>query len=128
MTDPRFAPAWHAISGAPGALSRFVKDQASAPWTVCFALACILAVPAAADQDPNRPTDRIAADLDIEEAVFIECFRPVTPEPDKYPSGQRQRANKAILLPCLQKANPAISNERLDRVMDTYRPEGAFRK
>nr|WP_319383030.1 hypothetical protein [uncultured Roseibium sp.] len=84
--------------------------------------------PAVADQDPNRPTDRIASDLGIEEDVFIECFKPVNPEPDKYPSGQEQRANKAILLPCLQKANPAISNERLDTVMDKYRPEGAFRK
>jgi len=98
------------------------------PRTFYFALALALATPAAADQDPNRPTDKIAADLDIEEAVFIECFQPVNPEPDKFPSGAEQRANKAILLPCLQEANPAISNERLDRVMDKYRPEGAFRK
>lgn len=93
-----------------------------------FTLVFFLAAPVVADQDPNRPTDRIAADLGIEEDVFIECFKPVNPEPDKYPSGQEQRANKAILLPCLQKANPAISNERLDTVMDKYRPEGAFRK
>ncbi|WP_420333123.1 hypothetical protein [Roseibium sp.] len=98
------------------------------PRNIFFALVFVLAVPAAADQDPNRPTDKIAADLNIEEAVFIECFKPVNPEPDKYPSGPEQRTNKAILLPCLQKANPAISNERLDRVMDKYRPEGAFRK
>lgn len=95
---------------------------------VFFTLVFFLVTPVVADQDPNRPTDRIAADLGIEEDVFIECFKPVNPEPDKYPSGQEQRANKAILLPCLQKANPAISNERLDRVMDRYRPEGAFRK
>lgn len=87
-----------------------------------------IATPAVADRDPNRPTDKIAADLEIEEAVFIACFEPVNPEPDKYPTGAQQRANKAILLPCLQKANPAISNDRLDRVMDRYRPEGAFRK
>jgi hypothetical protein len=83
---------------------------------------------ALADNDPNRPTDKIAADLGIEEQVFITCFLPVQPEPDKYPSGAEQRANKALLLPCLQKANPAITNEALDRVMDRYRPEGAFRK
>lgn len=88
----------------------------------------LLQTPALADNDPNRPTDRIAADLEIEEAVFIECFKPVKPEPDKYPSGAEQRANKAILLPCLQEANPAITNDRLDAVMDKYRPEGAFRK
>jgi hypothetical protein len=93
-----------------------------------FLTAMMLAAPALADNDPNRPTDRIAADLGIREEVFIECFGPVTPEPGKYPTGAQQRANKAILLPCLQKANPAITNERLDRVMDKYRPEGAFRK
>lgn len=88
----------------------------------------LLASPAVADNDPNRPTDRIAADLDIEETVFIECFKPVNPEPGKYPTGAQQRANKAVLLPCLQRANPAITNDRLDAVMDKYRPEGAFRK
>jgi len=87
----------------------------------------VLAQPALADNDPNRPTDRIAADLDITEDQFIECFKPVNPEPGKYPTGAQQRANKAILLPCLQQANPAISNDRLDAVMDRYRPEGAFR-
>lgn len=87
-----------------------------------------LSAPAFADNDPNRPTGKIAADLGIEEAVFIACFKPVNPEPDKYPTGAQQKANKAILLPCLQAANPSITNERLDRVMDTYRPEGAFRK
>lgn len=93
-----------------------------------FVSALLVATPVLADNDPNRPTDRIAADLGIEEVVFIECFKPVKPEPGKYPTGAQQRANKAILLPCLQKANPAISNERLDIVMDKYRPEGAFRK
>lgn len=97
------------------------------PRILLFLLTILLTHPAVADQDPNRPTGKIAADLNIEEAVFIDCFQPVNPEPDKYPSGAQQRANKAILLPCLQKANPAISNERLDRVMDKYRPEGAFR-
>lgn len=94
----------------------------------CIVLALLAAPPAFADRDPNRPTDRIAADLGIEEAVFIECFGPVNPEPGKYPTGVQQRANKAILLPCLQKANPAITNDQLDAVMDKYRPEGPFRK
>ncbi len=93
-----------------------------------FLAAIVFSLPALADQDPNRPTASVAADLDIEEAVFIECFKPVNPEPDKYPSGAEQRANKAILLPCLQRANPAITNDRLDAVMDKYRPEGAFHK
>lgn len=96
--------------------------------TTLFLAALFLAGPAIADNDPNRPTDRIAADLGIEEVVFIECFKPVNPEPGKYPSGAQQRANKALLLPCLQRANAAITNDRLDAVMDKYRPEGAFRK
>ncbi len=90
--------------------------------------ALIATTPALADKDPNRPTDLIAADLGVEEAVFIACFEPVNPEPSKYPTGAQQRANKAILLPCLQQANPAITNDRLDAVMDRYRPEGAFRR
>jgi len=96
--------------------------------TVLVFLALLVASPALADNDPNRPTDKIAADLEITEVQFIECFRPVNPEPGKFPTGAQQRANKAILLPCLQQANPAITNDRLDAVMDKYRPEGAFRK
>lgn len=89
------------------------------------ALALILvATPALADQDPNRPTAAIAADLGLPEAVFVACFAPVSPAADKAPGGARQQANKALLLPCLQAANPAISNDMLDAVMDRYRPEG----
>lgn len=95
--------------------------------SVLLLVGLLLVQPALADNDPNRPTDRIAADLDIPESVFVECFKPVNPEPGKYPTGAQQRANKALLLPCLQKANPAITNDRLDAVMDRYRPEGAFR-
>ncbi len=80
-----------------------------------------------ADRDSHRPTDKIAADLGVPEEIFLSCFDPVRPEPDKYPTREEQRANKALLLPCLQKANPAITNELLDSVMDRYRPEGAFR-
>lgn len=88
----------------------------------------LLAMPAQADNDPNRPTGKIAADLGIREVVFVACFKPVNPEPGKFPTGAQQRANKAILLPCLQQANPAITNDLLDAVMERYRPEGAFRK
>lgn len=88
---------------------------------------CLFTSAALADRDPNRPTDKIAADLGIEEQVFLTCFDPVKPEPDKYPSRAEQEANKALLLPCLQKANPGITNELLDQTMDKCRPEGAFR-
>jgi len=96
--------------------------------SLLFIATLLMATPVLADNDPNRPTGKIAADLGIEEAVFIECFKPVNPEPGKYPTGAQQRANKALLLPCLQAANPAITNDKLDAVMDKYRPEGAFRK
>ena len=91
-----------------------------------FALAAstLIATSVLADDDPNRPTAAIAADLGITQAQFKKCFGPVRPEKDKKPSGAKQRMNKAILLPCLQAANPSISNRMLDAVMDRYRPEG----
>lgn len=76
----------------------------------------------------NRPTDQIAADLNISEEVFVECFRNVHPARNHNPDGAKQRANKAVLLPCLQAANPEITNRLLDDVMDRYRPEGPMRR
>lgn len=75
----------------------------------------------------ERPTDLIAADLEIEEQVFIDCFSGVNPARNHSPSGARQRMNKSVLLPCLQKANPAITNDSLDTVMGRYRPESPMR-
>ena len=72
--------------------------------------------------DPKRPTDRISADLGVSEATFVACFYNVTPAQGFEPDAAYQRANKAILLPCLQQANPAITNDGLDAVMDRYRP------
>jgi hypothetical protein len=69
----------------------------------------------------RRPVDRIAAELGIEGQQFADCFAGVTPDPDFNPTPGQERANKAILLPCLQKANPAISNDLLDQVMNKYR-------
>lgn len=86
------------------------------------------ATPVAADQDPNRPTDKISADLGIDETVFIACFEPVNPDPDKDPDEARQRDNKALLLSCLQAANPSITNDMLDSVMDRHRPEGPIQR
>ncbi|MEM8539373.1 MAG: hypothetical protein AAGF25_00325 [Pseudomonadota bacterium] len=74
--------------------------------------------------DPNRPTDKISADLGVTEEQFIACFWNVNPEENGRPSGAKQRENKAILLPCLQEANASITNDKLDSVMDKYRPEG----
>jgi hypothetical protein len=75
----------------------------------------------------ERPTDLIAADLNISESTFVACFENVQPDPNHDPSGERQRMNKSVLLPCLQAENPNITNRRLDDVMDRYRPEGPMR-
>ena len=83
-----------------------------------------LATPALAGPG-DRPTDLISADLGVPEAAFIACFSGVSPDHD--PSGATQQANKAVLLPCLQQANPDITNTALDIVMDRYRPEGPMR-
>lgn len=69
----------------------------------------------------KRPVAQIAAELGVEPQQFAECFARVTPAADFDPSGERQHANKALLLPCLQAANPEITNDRLDAVMDKYR-------
>ncbi|MEO5805316.1 hypothetical protein [Devosia sp.] len=72
--------------------------------------------------DPNRPVAAVAAELEITPMQFAECFAGVTPARTASElDGAREQGNKAILLPCLQQANPAISNERLDAVMDKYR-------
>ncbi len=76
----------------------------------------------------KRPTNLVAADLGVPEQVFIACFSGVSPEANHDPSVAQQHANKAILLPCLQAKNPSITNEKLDSVMDKYRPEGPMPK
>lgn len=69
----------------------------------------------------KRPVEAIAGELGVAPEVFVACFYDVQPDKDFDPSGAQQRANKAILLPCLQKANPDITNDRLDTVMNKYR-------
>ena len=78
-------------------------------------------------ESKSRPTDQIAADLGIKEQVFVACFANVEPDRNHAPTGAHQKANKAVLLPCLQAANPEITNAALDAVMDRYRPEGAMK-
>lgn len=75
--------------------------------------------------DPQRPVNAISHDLGVTPQQFIACFRNVRPAPKgTTPTAERQRANKAILLACLEEANPSITNDTLDAVMDKYRPEG----
>jgi len=83
----------------------------------------VFAAPPILENDPARPVDKISKDLGITEEQFIACFNKVKPAPKgEKPSKERERMNKAVLLPCLQKANKNITNEKLDEVMDKYRP------
>jgi len=76
--------------------------------------------------DPNRPTAKIAAELNINQAQFVACFNHVNPTPGGLnpESSSRVHANKKVLLSCLRTANPAITNHWLDSIMDKYRPGG----
>ena len=99
-------------------------------WIV-FIVPCIITLSATttlADRDPNRDVLCVTKQINVSKAVFEKCFDPVQPARSHAPSGARQRINKAILLPCLQKANPSLTNQALDKAMDACRPEGAIRK
>jgi len=74
--------------------------------------------------DPKRPSKEISQALGITQNQFIECFSNVSPAQGSNPTTKRVHSNKKILLSCLQKANPDISNEKLDEVMDAQRPGG----
>jgi len=79
--------------------------------------------------DPNRPTDKISKALGVTQQKFIDCFHNVKPAPRGVnPSREKEHANKKILLTCLKKANSEITNDKLDEVMDKYRPEGRLRE
>ncbi|MCL1125691.1 hypothetical protein [Shewanella surugensis] len=47
-----------------------------------------------------------------------------TPGGARPQSSESVHTNKKVLLTCLQKTNPEITNDSLDRVMDHYRPGG----
>jgi len=97
-------------------------------WIVHFAaLVCMSTlgvVDARADDDPNRDVACVSGQIGVTDAAFRACFLPVNPDPSHDPDGATQRANKAKLLPCLQKANPGLTNKALDMAMDACRPEG----
>ena len=84
-----------------------------------------IAEPAFLSDDPKRPVDKISRALNITKEQFRDCFRNVSPaQQGSRPTTERVHSNKAVLLSCLQKANPAITNDMLDTVMDRYRPGG----
>lgn len=84
-----------------------------------------VAAPDLLPDDPQRPVEKVSHGLNIKPEHFKACFRSVSPSPQgTRPTSERVHANKAVLLGCLQKANPDISNDMLDSVMDKYRPGG----
>lgn len=75
--------------------------------------------------DPRRPVDQISRGLGVTPDQFKTCFNDVNPAPQgSMPNANQKHANKEVLLSCLQRANPSITNNSLDAVMDQYRPGG----
>lgn len=75
--------------------------------------------------DPHRPVDQISRGLGVTPDQFRMCFYDVNPAPQgSLPGSNQKHANKQVLLSCLQRANPSITNNSLDAVMDQYRPGG----
>ena len=75
--------------------------------------------------DPHRPIDQISRGLGVTPDQFRMCFNDVNPAPQgSLPGSNQKHANKQVLLSCLQRANPSITNNSLDAVMDQYRPGG----
>ena len=75
--------------------------------------------------DPHRPVDQISRGLGVTPDQFRACFNDVNPAPQgSLPGSNQKHANKQVLLSCLQRANPSITNSSLDAVMDQYRPGG----
>jgi hypothetical protein len=93
--------------------------------TVSFISSTLLAVELILKNDPKRHVAPIARDLGITPEQFVACFNNVHPASHgERPTIDRAHTNKSVLLPCFQKANPNITNDKLDAVMDRYRPGG----
>ncbi|MES2459926.1 MAG: hypothetical protein V4671_05025 [Armatimonadota bacterium] len=72
------------------------------------------------DEDHGRPVELVARELGVTPAQFREAFRKVHPAgPGQEPTHAQRVANRKILSESL-----GVSPERLDAVMDKYRPGG----
>lgn len=92
-----------------------------------LALLLVIAWPIAAQEgrrdDPDRPSLRIAADLGLTEDALVHCVETLRPQLRFSPIRAHKEANKAVLLPCLTDANPALTPELLESVMKSYGPK-----
>lgn len=76
--------------------------------------------PGPRDPDGGRPVEAIARELGVTPEQFREAFRKVTPAPHgQQPSEAQREQNRKLLSEALN-----VSPEKLDAVMDKYRPEG----
>lgn len=91
-------------------------------------IALAATTPAFAQQKPppppppegNRPVEAIARDLGVTPDQFRAAFAKVTPAPrGQRPTPEQRARNRQILSQAL-----GVSPEKLDQVMDKYRPEG----
>ena len=72
------------------------------------------------DEDHGRPVEQIAKELGVTLEKFREAFKKVNPAPrGEQPTEAQRQANRKTLSDEL-----GVSPEKLDAVMDKYRPEG----
>ncbi|PTQ75198.1 hypothetical protein [Celeribacter persicus] len=97
-----------------------------------IALTAGMAFAQAGPASPQIPTAEIAKDLGVTETQLTSCFGANRPQPGerKAPpkeatSGQRpeDRGLPTEILSCLQKANPKLTTERVQSVMQAHRPQ-----
>ncbi len=87
-----------------------------------FALILLLNVsPSIAnDEDHGRPVGKVAAELGVTPEKFRECFKKVRPaHKGQRPDPEQRKANHEVLTQCL-----GVDGDKLNSVMDKYRPEG----
>ncbi len=79
---------------------------------------------ASVPDDHGRPVAQVAADLGVTPEQFRAAFKKVLPAPrGERPTEAQRQANRIALATALD-----VAPERLDAVMDKYRPEGPGRE
>jgi transposase-like protein len=77
-------------------------------------------VDGACDSDHGRPVEAVARELGVTPQQFREAFKNVMPAPrGEEPTDEQRLRNRQVLAKAL-----GVDPEKLDAVMDKYRPEG----